>query len=74
MVMGLYDQKWGTNDSTFIMLKDSHPIFMHSHLVRVVKFLMPLKDYRVSGNDPMYELNEKAISSIKSILTSLDDD
>jgi hypothetical protein len=32
------------------------------------------KDYKVSGNDLVYELSEKKISSIKSVLASLDDD
>jgi hypothetical protein len=33
VVTSLYYQKRGTSDSTFVLLKDSHPIFMHSHIM-----------------------------------------
>jgi hypothetical protein len=74
MVVGLYYQKWGTSDYTYVLLKDSHLVFMHSYLVHAIKFLMPPKDYRVSGNDQVYELNEYTMSRIKFVLASLNDD
>ncbi len=33
VVTSLYYQKWNTSDSIFVLLKDSHPIFMHSHVM-----------------------------------------
>jgi hypothetical protein len=67
MVIDFY-QKWGTSDYKFVMLKDSYLVFMHSHIMCVIKFLMSLKDYKVSGNDLVYELNEKMIFSINLFL------
>ncbi len=42
---GKYYQKWGNSYSSYVLLKDSHIVYMHAHLVRAVKFLMPPKDH-----------------------------
>ncbi len=41
VVGGIYYQRWGNNDTFYVLLKDSHKVFFYFHLVRVVKFLMP---------------------------------
>lgn len=47
---------------------------MYSHLVMVVKFIMPSKDYRVYSNDSLFELLSDAIARISSIIDALDDE
>ncbi len=64
VVVSLYYQKWGTNEHSYVLLKDSHLTYLHSHLVCAIKFLMPPKDYRMSGNSSMYELNDDALIGI----------
>lgn len=44
VVTGKYYQKWG-NLYSYYVFKDSHIVYMHAHLVRAVKFLMPPKDH-----------------------------
>jgi hypothetical protein len=70
----VYTTKGGAIESSYGLLKDSHVVYMHVHLVRVVKFLMPSKDHKVNGNDSVYELTQDTLSGIKSMITSLEDD
>jgi hypothetical protein len=51
VVGGLYYQKCGNNDNSYVLLKDSHKVYVYYHLIRVVKFLMPPKNHRMTGND-----------------------
>jgi len=61
VVEGLYYQKWGNNDNSYVFLKDSHKVYVYSHLVKVVKFLMPPKNHKVIGNHAIYELPEETL-------------
>jgi hypothetical protein len=74
MIVGLYYQKWGTSYYIYVLLKGFHLVFMLSYLMHDLKFLMPLKNYRVNGNDQVYELNEDTMSGIRFVLASLNDD
>lgn len=65
---GYYYQKWGTVEGSFVLLQKLHMVYMHAHLVRAVKFLMPPKDHRVTGNDTVYTLLSHAQSGIMSVL------
>jgi len=56
------------------MLKDSHVVYVYSHLVRVVKFMMSPKNHHVNGNDAMYELSENVLQNINEVITSLEVD
>jgi hypothetical protein len=49
-------KKWGNYDGTYVLLKNSNVVFMYSHMVQATKFFMTLKNYRVQGNDFVYEL------------------
>jgi hypothetical protein len=51
IMSSLYYQMWGHNESSYVLLKDSHVVYLHVHLVQDVKFLMPPKDHMVSGNE-----------------------
>jgi hypothetical protein len=73
VVVGKYCEKWGNSYSTYVLLKDSHVVYLYSHLVRVVKFLMRLKNHSVFGNDSLYELLSDATTGIQSIIVALDD-
>ncbi len=73
-MVDLYYQRWGHSESSYVLLKDSHVIYLHVHLVQVVKFLMPPKDHRVNGNDGEYELTWDILLGIKSVIASLEDD
>jgi len=42
VVTCFYYHKWGNNDSSYVLLKYSHVVYVYSHLVRVVKFLCHL--------------------------------
>jgi hypothetical protein len=44
---------------------------MYSHLVKVVKFLMPPRNHCVSGNDVICELLEGVLQSINEIVACL---
>jgi hypothetical protein len=55
VVASLYYQRWGHSESSYVLSKDSHVVYMHVCLVRVLKFLMPPKDHKVSENDDVYE-------------------
>jgi len=74
VVVGLYYQKWVTNEHSYVLLKDSHLAYLHSHLVCVVKFLMSPKDYKVSGNSSVYELSDHTLTSIQSVIATLEED
>ncbi len=45
VVVGFYYHKWGNNHSSYVFLKDSHIVYVYSHLMRAVKFLMPPKNH-----------------------------
>lgn len=51
VVVSLYYQRWGCSESFNMLLKALHVVYIHAQHVRTVKFLMPPKDHRVSGND-----------------------
>ena len=76
IVAGFYYQRWGTSETSYVLLKNSHPVHMHAHLVRAVKFDMLPKDYRVQGNDLVYDLPACAWNGIKEVIACLhfDDD
>ncbi len=56
------------------MLKYSHVVYVYSHLVRVVKFMMPPTNHHVNGNDAMYELSQNVLQNINEVITSLEVD
>jgi hypothetical protein len=74
VVASLYYQKWGTNEHSYVLLKDSHLAYLHSHLVCAFKFLMSPKDYRVSGNSLVYEFNDDTLIGIQSVIVTLEED
>jgi hypothetical protein len=45
VIGGLYYQKWGNNDDTYALFKDSQKVYVYSHLTRVVEFLMLSKNH-----------------------------
>jgi hypothetical protein len=61
VVGGLYYQKWGNSDNSYVLLKDSCKVYVYSHLMRAIKFLMPLGNHRVIGNDAIYELLKETL-------------
>jgi hypothetical protein len=69
---GIYYQRWGNADSSYVLLKNSHTVFVHARYVRAVKFAMLPKDYRVQGNDLVYELPAHASAGIKERIAALD--
>ncbi len=68
-----YYKKWANSNSTYVVLKDSHVVYLYSHLISVMKFLMPPKNHCVFGNESLYELPSDAIIGIRSIIATLDD-
>jgi hypothetical protein len=46
VVRGLYYQKWGNNDNSYVFLKNSNKVYVYSHLIRVVKLLMPPRNHK----------------------------
>jgi hypothetical protein len=68
-----YYKKWGNSNSTYVLLKDSHAVYLYSHLVRAMKFLMPPKSHRVFNNDSLYELLSDAVTRIQSFIVILND-
>ncbi len=71
VVAGFYYQKYHEN---YVLLKNSHIVYMHAHLVRCVKFLMLPKSHRVSGNDCTYELPNSELVKVMSTIATLDVD
>jgi hypothetical protein len=45
VVTSFYYHKWGNNDSSYVLLKDSHVVYVYLHLGRVVKFFMPPRNH-----------------------------
>jgi hypothetical protein len=74
VIARLYYQRWGSNDRSFFLLKDSHVVYMLCNVVCVAKFLMPDKEHIVSRNDNVYEMSEDTLSGINSIIPTLEDD
>jgi hypothetical protein len=74
VVASIYYHKWENNDSSYVLLKDSHVVYVYSHLVGVGKFLMPPKNHRVNGNDVVYELLEDILQGINEVIVSLEVD
>lgn len=56
------------------MLKYSHVVYVYSHLVKAVKFMMPPNNHHVNGNDVMYELSKNVLQNINEVITSLEVD
>jgi hypothetical protein len=73
VVVRKYHKKWGNSNSTYVLLKDSHVVYLYSCLVKAMKFLMPPKNHRVFGNDSLYELLNDASIRIQSVIATLDD-
>jgi hypothetical protein len=71
-LVGIYYQRWGNADSSYVLLKNSHTVFVHARYVRAIKFAMLPKDYRVQGNDLVYELLARALAGIKERIAALD--
>ncbi len=67
-------QRWGSNDRSFVLLKDFHVVYMLCNVVCVAKFLMPPRDHIVSGNDGVYEMSEDTLSGINFVITTFEDD
>ncbi len=57
-----------------MLSKYSHVVYAYSHLVRAVKFLMPLRNHRINGNDVVYELLEDILQGINEVIASLEVD
>jgi hypothetical protein len=57
--------------SFILCLTKGFILFMYSHLVKVVKFLMPPRNHCVSGNDVICELLEGVLQSINEIVACL---
>ena len=74
VVAGKYFQKWGLADDSYVLLRNSHSVYMHACFVRAVKFVMPPKDHRVQGNDMVYTLPAEARAGIMSVIASLEAD
>ena len=74
VVSGYYYQKYGRGEESYVLLKNSEVVFMHAHLVRAVKFLMPPKDHRVNGNDMVYALSDATRQGIMSVISLLEVD
>jgi hypothetical protein len=71
VVGGIYYQRWGNYDTSYVLLKYLHKVYFYSHLVRAIKFLMPPKNHRVGGNDPIYELPKEILRSINEVIVFL---
>ena len=74
VVAGKYYQKWGTAENSYVLLRNSHTVYMHACFVRAVKFVMPPKDHRVQGNDMVYKLPANAWAGIMSVIATLEAD
>lgn len=74
VVTCLYYHKWGYIDSSYVLLKDSHVVYVYSHLVRVMELLMPHRNHWVSGNDVVYELPKDILQGINEVIASLEVD
>jgi hypothetical protein len=74
VVTWLYYQRWGSNDRSYVLLKEFHVVYMLCNVVCVGKFLMPPKDHKVSGNDGVYEMSEDTLSGINFVIATLEDD
>jgi hypothetical protein len=68
VVTRLYYQNWGNNKSSYVLLKYSHLVYVCSHLVKAIKFLMPLRNHKVSRNDFLYELLKDILRGINEII------
>jgi hypothetical protein len=65
-------KKARNSNSTYVLLKNFHVVFLYSHLVQATIFLMVPKDYHVQGNDLVYELSHFANADIMSTLATLE--
>jgi len=64
VVVGTYYQKWGTREKMYVLLHQSHTIYLHISHVWAIKFCMLLINHRVSGNEPIYTLQKYALVGI----------
>jgi hypothetical protein len=69
---GLYHYKWGNSDNSYVLLLNSHKIYVYFHLIKVVKFFMPPRNHQVIGDDAIYELPKEILQSKNDVITSLD--
>ncbi len=74
MLLLVFIIKSGVPMNIHVLLKDFHLAYLHSHLVCAVKFLMSPKDYKVSGNSSVYELSDHTLTSIQSVIATLEED
>jgi hypothetical protein len=72
VITSFYYKKWGSIDSSYVLLKDSHVVYVYSHLVHVTKFLMPPSSHQDNGNDVVYELPNDILQGIHKVIASLE--
>jgi hypothetical protein len=66
VVEGKYYKKWGNFNSFYVLLKEFNVVCLFSHLVKLVNFLMPPKNYCVFGNDSLFDLPFEVATRIQS--------
>ncbi len=74
VVIGTYYQKWGTWDSSYVLLQRSHIVYSHVSHVRAIVFVMLPSNHRVQGNVHVYILLDYALAGITQALVILDSD
>jgi len=73
VVAGLYYQRWGSSNRTFVLFKRFHVVYMLCNMVCVAKFILLPKEHIVSGNDGVYEMSEDTLSGMNSVIATLED-
>lgn len=68
IIGGTYYKKHGTSDNTFVFLEKSQIAYVHSHLVRAVKFTMTIASHHVKGGDAVYKMSSETLECVRSVL------
>jgi hypothetical protein len=71
VIGGIYYQKWGHSDTSYVLLKDSQKVYIFFHLVTTIKFFFPPRNHQVNGNDLVYELLGETMRNIIEVIASL---
>jgi hypothetical protein len=71
-MVGKYYQNWGWTRFAYILLMHSQTTYVHACQVQIIKFPMLLADYKVQGNELVYELSTHEEDGIKHAIASIE--
>jgi hypothetical protein len=68
IVEGLYYQRKGLSQTSYILLRDKGVSFHYSHLILTLKFRMVQARHKQKGDTTVYQMSENSLQRIRAVL------